>query len=151
MAMSAISSAAWGFVGGAMVRSRPPAQSPRASIAFPFPTAHSPSCGTWKPAGRATICFPASVAARFPAWRSKCCCAASEHCFRSAFRDWAGNETNFLRELAEHALAHVIGDKAEQAYRRSDALTRRRELMDAWARHCGGAAGENVLTFKRPA
>ena len=37
------------------------------------------------------------------------------------------------RELAEHALAHVIGDKAEQAYRRSDALARRRELMDAWA------------------
>ena len=73
------------------------------------------------------------------------------HCFRSAFRDWAGNETNFLRELAEHALAHVIGDKAEQAYRRSDALALRRELMDAWARHCGGAAGENVLTFKRPA
>ncbi len=51
------------------------------------------------------------------------------------------------RELAEH----VIGDKAEQAYRRSDALVRRRELMDAWARHCEGAAGENVLAFKRPA
>ena len=48
----------------------------------------------------------------------------------SSFRDWAGNETNFPRELAEHALAHVIGDKAEQAYRRSDAMTRRRELMD---------------------
>ena len=72
------------------------------------------------------------------------------HGFRSSFRDWAGNETLFPRELAEHALAHVIGDKAEQAYRRSDALTRRRELMDAWAGHCGGAAGENVLTFKRP-
>jgi integrase len=73
------------------------------------------------------------------------------HGFRSAFRDWAGNETHFPRELAEHALAHVIGDKAEQAYRRSDALMRRRELMDAWARHCEGAAGENVLAFKRPA
>ena len=69
------------------------------------------------------------------------------HGFRSSFRDWAGNETHFPRELAEHALAHVIGDKAEQAYRRSDALARRRELMDAWARHCEGAAGENVLTF----
>ena len=73
------------------------------------------------------------------------------HGFRSAFRDWAGNETHFPRELAEHALAHVIGDKAEQAYRRSDALARRRELMDAWARHCEGAAGENVVAFKRPA
>jgi integrase len=70
------------------------------------------------------------------------------HGFRSAFRDWAGNETHFPRELAEHALAHVIGDKAEQAYRRSDALMRRRELMDAWARYCGGA---KVLSFKRPA
>ena len=49
------------------------------------------------------------------------------------------------------ALAHVIGDKAEQAYRRSDALARRRELMDAWARHCEGAAGENVFAFKQPA
>jgi integrase len=73
------------------------------------------------------------------------------HGFRSSFRDWAGNETLFTRELAEHALAHVIGDKAEQAYRRSDALARRRELMDAWAKHCEGAAGENVVAFKRPA
>ena len=72
------------------------------------------------------------------------------HGFRSSFRDWAGNETHFSRELAEHALAHVIGDKAEQAYRRSDALARRRELMDAWARHCEGDAGEKVLAFKRP-
>jgi integrase len=73
------------------------------------------------------------------------------HGFRSSFRDWAGNETTFPRELAEHALAHVIGDKAEQAYRRSDALARRRELMDAWAQHCEAAAGENVVAFKRPA
>jgi integrase len=73
------------------------------------------------------------------------------HGFRSSFRDWAGNETHFPRELAEHALAHVIGDKAEQAYRRSDALARRRELMDAWAKHCGRGGGANVLTFRRPA
>jgi integrase len=73
------------------------------------------------------------------------------HGFRSSFRDWAGNETHFPRELAEHALARVIGDKAEQAYRRSDALTRRRELMDAWANYCEGGADGNVLAFKRPA
>ena len=72
------------------------------------------------------------------------------HGFRSSFRDWAGNETHFPRELAEHALAHVIGDKAEQAYRRSDALARRRELMKAWAHHCEGEAAEKVLAFKRP-
>jgi integrase len=72
------------------------------------------------------------------------------HGFRSSFRDWAGNETHFPRELAEHALAHVIGDRAEQAYRRSDALQRRRELMDGWARHCERASGDNVVPLKRP-
>jgi integrase len=58
------------------------------------------------------------------------------HGFRSSFRDWAGNETDFSREVAEAALAHVVGDKAEQAYRRGDALDKRRQLMDAWAKHC---------------
>ena len=55
------------------------------------------------------------------------------HGFRSAFRDWCGNETAFPREVAEAALAHVVGDKAEQAYRRGDALDKRRKLMAAWA------------------
>ena len=59
------------------------------------------------------------------------------HGFRSAFRDWAGNETHFPREVAEAALAHVIGDAAERAYRRAyrrgDALEKRRTLMEAWA------------------
>jgi integrase len=73
------------------------------------------------------------------------------HGFRSSFRDWAGNETHFPRELAEHALAHVIGAKVEQAYRRTDALARRRELMDAWACHCEGGATDNVVRFQRPA
>ena len=73
------------------------------------------------------------------------------HGFRSSFRDWAGNETHFPRELAEHALAHAIGDKAEQAYRRSDALARRRELMDVWARHCEGGPVEKIVAFRRPA
>jgi integrase len=66
------------------------------------------------------------------------------HGFRSSFRDWAGNETNFPRELAEHALAHVIGDKAEQAYRRSDALMKRRKLMDAWAAYCSRSLTTSV-------
>ncbi|MGV2980652.1 tyrosine-type recombinase/integrase, partial [Camelimonas sp. ID_303_24] len=61
------------------------------------------------------------------------------HGFRSSFRDWAGNETGFPRELAEAALAHVIGDKAEQAYRRSDALERRREMMATWTAYCAVA------------
>jgi integrase len=67
------------------------------------------------------------------------------HGFRSAFRDWAGNETDFARELAEAALAHVIGDQAEQAYRRGDALEKRRALMDAWARWCELSSGTDEL------
>jgi integrase len=47
------------------------------------------------------------------------------HGFRSSFRDWAGNMTSFPREVTETALAHVIGDKAEQAYRRGDALEKK--------------------------
>lgn len=58
------------------------------------------------------------------------------HGFRSSFRDWAGNETDFSREVAEAALAHLVGDRAEQAYRRGDALAKRRQLMDAWAQYC---------------
>ena len=60
------------------------------------------------------------------------------HGFRSSFRDWAGDCTEFPRELAEAALAHVAGDETERAYRRSDALERRRELMEAWARFVDG-------------
>ena len=71
------------------------------------------------------------------------------HGFRSSFRDWAGNETHFARELAEAALAHVIGDKAEQAYRRSDALEKRRALMEAWAAWCEGAPAANVLSIRK--
>jgi integrase len=61
---------------------------------------------------------------------------ATVHGFRSSFRDWAGNVTSFPREVTETALAHVIGDKAEQAYRRGDALDKRRILMEAWAAYC---------------
>lgn len=71
------------------------------------------------------------------------------HGMRSAFRDWCGNETHFAREVAEAALAHVVGDKAEQAYRRGDALAKRAELMDAWARYCEPTSGENVIAFKK--
>ena len=65
---------------------------------------------------------------------------ATVHGFRSSFRDWAGNVSHFPREITEMALSHVIGDKAEQAYRRSDALDKRRKLMEAWANYCGPAA-----------
>ncbi len=60
------------------------------------------------------------------------------HGFRSTFRDWAAECTNFPREVVEMALAHAIGDKVEAAYRRGDPFEKRRELMTAWARHCVG-------------
>ena len=65
------------------------------------------------------------------------------HGFRSAFRDWAGDETSFPRELAEAALAHRVGDETERAYRRSDALDRRRKLMVAWMDFC--LSSKNLL------
>ncbi|WP_089173415.1 site-specific integrase [Bosea sp. AS-1] len=60
---------------------------------------------------------------------------ATPHGFRSTFRDWAGDRTNFPRDIIEHALAHQVGDGTEQAYRRSSALEKRKKLMDAWARY----------------
>lgn len=57
---------------------------------------------------------------------------ATVHGFRSSFRDWAAETTSFPREVAEQALAHVIESKVERAYRRSDLLEKRRELMSAW-------------------
>jgi integrase len=71
------------------------------------------------------------------------------HGFRSAFRDWGGNETSFPREIAEAALAHTIGDMTERAYRRSDALEKRRKLMLAWAGFIEPKAGGNVVPLKR--
>jgi len=71
------------------------------------------------------------------------------HGFRSAFRDWAGNETHFPREVAEAALAHVVGDKAEQAYRRGDALEKRRALMEAWANFIEPRSGSNVVKLRK--
>jgi integrase len=63
--------------------------------------------------------------------RMKAKCTA--HGFRSAFRDWCSEETDFPSEVAEMALAHVISDKTEAAYRRGALLSKRRELMTAWA------------------
>ena len=74
---------------------------------------------------------------------------ATVHGFRSSFRDWAGNETGYPRELIETALAHVIGDKAEQAYRRSDALEKRRKLMEAWAGYCEPRRLAKVIPIRR--
>lgn len=62
--------------------------------------------------------------------------ALTVHGFRSTFRDWCAESTNFPRELAEAALAHVLTDKTEAAYQRGDMFERRRTLMEAWAEFC---------------
>jgi integrase len=58
---------------------------------------------------------------------------ADVHGFRTSFRTWAQERTNFPREVAEAALAHAVGDAVEQAYARSDVFEKRRKMMDAWA------------------
>jgi integrase len=58
------------------------------------------------------------------------------HGFRSSFRDWAAEMTNYPGEVAEQALAHAISDKVERAYRRGDLFEKRRRLMDAWGQFC---------------
>lgn len=64
----------------------------------------------------------------------------SPHGFRSSFRDWAAEETDFPSEVVEMALAHAIKSKVEAAYRRGQLLVKRRELMSAWAAFALGAA-----------
>ncbi|WP_439925525.1 tyrosine-type recombinase/integrase [Nitrobacter sp. JJSN] len=63
---------------------------------------------------------------------------ATTHGMRSTFRDWAGDETDFPREIAEAALAHAVGNAVEAAYRRGTALAKRRQLMEAWSDFCCG-------------
>ena len=62
------------------------------------------------------------------------------HGFRSTFRDWAAEATAFPAEVAEMALAHVVGDKVEAAYRRGDLFQKRRQLAEAWATYCDSPA-----------
>jgi integrase len=69
------------------------------------------------------------------------------HGFRSTFRDWAGDETQFARDVAEAALAHRVGDETERAYRRGTALDKRRQLMKAWEAHCGWQGESNVVAL----
>jgi integrase len=74
------------------------------------------------------------------------------HGFRSSFRDFAGDETSFPREVAEAALAHTVGNAVEAAYRRGDALEKRRALMQSWSDYCTGAATrDNVVVLRAAA
>jgi len=76
--------------------------------------------------------------------------ALTAHGFRSTFRDWAAEQTNYARDVAEMALAHTIGDKVEAAYRRGDLFKKRERLMADWAKFCGSIARSgNVLNINR--
>jgi integrase len=69
---------------------------------------------------------------------------AVPHGFRSTFRDWAAERTNYPRDVAEMALAHVIANKTEAAYRRGDLFDKRRRMMDEWATFCGKVEATGV-------
>ena len=75
------------------------------------------------------------------------------HGFRSTFRDWTAEATGFAREVAEAALAYMLGDKVEAAYRRSDLFEKRRRLMDDWAAFCGrlGTLDATIRAVTQPA
>jgi integrase len=72
------------------------------------------------------------------------------HGFRSAFSDWARERTAYPRDVIEMCLAHTIKDKSEAAYRRGDALEKRRRLMESWSQYCDSpATGATVTTLRR--
>lgn len=79
--------------------------------------------------------------------------AAVPHGFRSTFRDWAAERTNYPREVAEMALAHVIANKVEAAYRRGDLFDKRRRMMEDWATFCATVEkkGANVTPINKRA
>jgi integrase len=72
------------------------------------------------------------------------------HGFRSSFRDWVAERTNFPAEVAEMALAHTVADAVERAYRRGDLFEKRRQLMDSWATFCATvpAIGGQVVPIR---
>jgi integrase len=75
------------------------------------------------------------------------------HGFRSSFRDWTAERTNFPREVAEVSLAHITGNAVERAYQRGDFMLKRRQLMEAWARYCETPASKvtgEVVALARP-
>ncbi len=78
--------------------------------------------------------------------------AAVPHGFRSSFRDWAAEQTDAPHEVIEAALAHVVRNRVEAAYARSDLFERRRILMDDWARYLarGPGGGPGALGVNRP-
>jgi integrase len=83
-----------------------------------------------------------------PSLARLCRAGVTIHGFRSTFRDWCGEETNFPREIAEQALSHATGNAVEAAYRRGDSLEKRRKLMESWSAYCEPGAGGNVVPMR---
>lgn len=73
---------------------------------------------------------------------------ATPHGFRSAFKDWATDCTDFADEVSEEVLAHTIGSAVRRAYRRGEAMQKRRELLEAWADYCTGRRGGVTPLFQ---
>jgi integrase len=71
------------------------------------------------------------------------------HGFRSTFRDWAAERTSFPAEVAEMALAHVVSDRVEAAYRRGDLFEKRRQIMGGWAKFCSATVTKNAEPIRR--
>lgn len=92
---------------------------------------------------------PLSVMALAMVLRRMKIAGVTVHGFRSAFRDWAAECTNFANEVCEAALAHVIENKAEAAYRRGDLFEKRRKLMEAWATYCATPTVGQIVAFAR--
>ncbi len=72
---------------------------------------------------------------------------AVPHGFRSTFRDWAGETTAYPKEVIEHAISHQLKDKAEAAYARGTLFSKRRRLMDEWAKYCNTVATDATVTL----
>jgi integrase len=69
---------------------------------------------------------------------------ATVHGFRSTFRDWSAERTNFPNHVVEMALAHAVSSDVEAAYRRGDLFDKRRKLMDVWAVYCANPEARNA-------
>lgn len=108
-----------------------------------------------KPLGKASL-FPADKGGKLSTMAMSMLLRRMEqdctvHGFRSGFRDWAAECTGYAHEVCEMALAHVIGNKSEAAYRRGDLFDKRRRLMADWASYCGngGTAGAKVSPIRK--
>ncbi len=84
-------------------------------------------------------------------WADKDGRSITAHGFRASFRTWAEEVATFPHAVIEQAMGHQVGGKVERAYRRTDLLEKRRELLDSWANFCERGASDNVVSFRRPA